>query len=133
MERAKKHEVSEDLNKGDTATIRGWVAFRRYDTKAIQDTIDRLDQEQDSQRGESSFHIEIPTHDKKEWHLKTITTDLKLHDSLLKYLNYEQQLKNALTYIFTFKAVKTEQDYEFWKLLQMIKVDSVNALPHYWQ
>lgn len=133
MERAKKHEVFEDLNQGDTAILSGWVAFRRYETKAIQDTIDRLDHEQDSIRGESSFQIEIPTNDKKEWHLKTITIDLKTHDSLLKYMNYELQLKNALTYIFTFKAVKTSQTYESWKLLQMIKIDSINALPRYWQ
>jgi len=133
MERSKKHEVFEDLNKGDTAILRGWITFRRYETKAIQDTMERLDHEQDSIRSESWFQIEIPAHDKKEWHLKTIIIDLKAHDSLLKYMNYELQLKNALTYILTFKAIKKSQTDESWRLLQLIKIDSINALPHYWQ
>jgi hypothetical protein len=133
QEKHRKALFFENRNEGDTATFAGWISFHRFDNKAIQDTIDRIDRKNDSATGRSSFHIELPDPTKTEWHLKLIETDLVSRDSLSKFLNYDQQQKDLTTYRLTIKATLKDKIYQTWQLIKVIYVDTLKELPHYWQ
>ena len=118
----------EEMDIGDTATMKGFISFKKSFAYQLQDSLfNLLDQSNSNSDPEENYiYLSVNTY-KDDWSLFPINMPSKTFQSLKEYLNYEQQLKDTNSFKLTIKIKKTRHDR--WVLKEIIKIDSANKIP----
>ena len=126
-----KNEVDKkslvQIQNGDSSFIEGVLTFQYYNSPVWQDSMESL-----SKKLGPAMHLAISLNDKRggaEYTRQRILLTQAEFDSLSQYFNVRRQMKDTISYRLSIQAVKVDREYNEWKMLKLIKIDSIRKLP----